>query len=457
MNWFENTRRQIRALARKAYRDERRRLPLVLAQVSEQASQEGLGASSQNLTDLLKRSIGSRDPEFARGLNSLAILAMARGELEEAESLFVRALTIRKGMLGPFHPETIDTKERLDALRQIMEVSNDSPFAVIEPPLDAPPTETPAEVYEVADQSGYDDEPLGPIQNQESFLEAETFELANAAGLRTLEPTPTIEPAPPPVLPPSPSTPPIVKIHSGEGFHPVPIAGRVTEGIAEEIAELSEAFNTLAARMSEAAARISERGEIPSDDLVEEMEAARREFQRRRSRLRQSASDLRFSPRPDEELASLADLSRWLDAMVESERRDSETRQIRAKAIESLSRFLSLAHVSDPEFAALRQSQANAAAVRESIARAKSLDTLDEARNLADGHHPINDILILASRRRILDDAEWSELHASVAKSLGGELAAAAARGRLKSLPASNFNVAQNGRMFNGSPTSNAS
>ena len=446
MNWFEMARKQIRSWSRRVDREERRRLPSLLAQVSESAIPVESIESAPNLTDLLKRSLGSRNPDLARGLSSLAILAMARGEFEEAESLLVRVLTIRKGTLGPFHPETIDTKERLESLRQLMSMNSpdEIPFELAEEDAesetefeaDALNPAEPSDVFEVIE---FAPKRVAQPSVPESGLplETEVFELADPAGVkpdplpREVEPSARVVPTPPPIPEPLPELP-VLKIVPSEGFQPVPGVGRVTEGLAEEIDELSEEFALLAKRMTDAATRLTASGELPPDDLIADIETARRDFERRRSRLRQGAIDLRLAPLSHQELASLGDLSRWLEAMVLSERREAEIRQIRSRAIETLNRALTLSHLEDDDFAPLSECQDRASELLESLSKTKALDGNDEAKQLADGNHPINDLLILVSRRKSLNDAEWGDLYGAVAKTYGGALAAAAVRGRLK-------------------------
>ncbi|MEH1971339.1 tetratricopeptide repeat protein, partial [Nostoc sp.] len=49
---------------------------------------------------------------------NLAFLYKSQGRYSDAESLLIEALAMRKHLLGANHPNTINTRENLEALRQ---------------------------------------------------------------------------------------------------------------------------------------------------------------------------------------------------------------------------------------------------------------------------------------------------------------------------------------------------
>ena len=74
----------------------------------------------------LRRSLlGEQHPDVATSLNNLAVLYANQGRLTDAEPLLVHALELRQQLLGNQHPYTIETRQSLEYLRQMMGKTHD--------------------------------------------------------------------------------------------------------------------------------------------------------------------------------------------------------------------------------------------------------------------------------------------------------------------------------------------
>src|SRR4051812_40597846 len=62
-------------------------------------------ANARHRLELQRQAVGERHPEFATGLNQLALLLIMHGDPEHAEPLLREALAIRKDVLGEHHPD----------------------------------------------------------------------------------------------------------------------------------------------------------------------------------------------------------------------------------------------------------------------------------------------------------------------------------------------------------------
>src|SRR5215218_10625412 len=62
-------------------------------------------ANARHRLELQKQAVGERHPEYATGLNQLALLLIMHGDPDRAEPLLTQALEIRKDALGENHPD----------------------------------------------------------------------------------------------------------------------------------------------------------------------------------------------------------------------------------------------------------------------------------------------------------------------------------------------------------------
>jgi hypothetical protein len=60
--------------------------------------------------------LGAEHPALAITLNNLAVNARRRGELGEAEEIYLRALAILEGRVDPDHPNLVLTRRNLERL-----------------------------------------------------------------------------------------------------------------------------------------------------------------------------------------------------------------------------------------------------------------------------------------------------------------------------------------------------
>ncbi|GCL47330.1 tetratricopeptide repeat protein [Microcystis aeruginosa] len=68
--------------------------------------------------ELRKQLLGDKHPDVSSSLNGLAKLYDSQGKYEEAEPLFLQALAIAEQALGENHPTTVRIRENLQRLRQ---------------------------------------------------------------------------------------------------------------------------------------------------------------------------------------------------------------------------------------------------------------------------------------------------------------------------------------------------
>src|SRR4051794_30443156 len=62
-------------------------------------------ANARHRLELQRQAVGERHPEYATGLNQLALLLIMHGDPDRAEPLLREALAIRKDVLGERHPD----------------------------------------------------------------------------------------------------------------------------------------------------------------------------------------------------------------------------------------------------------------------------------------------------------------------------------------------------------------
>jgi hypothetical protein len=71
--------------------------------------------------------LGPEHPDTAETLHDFAAFQEMQGNHQEALSLYQRALAIREQTLGPEHPKTRATHQRLTALKQSVSPEADAP------------------------------------------------------------------------------------------------------------------------------------------------------------------------------------------------------------------------------------------------------------------------------------------------------------------------------------------
>ena len=142
----------------------------------------------------------------------------------------------------------------------------------------------------------------------------------------------------------------------------------------------------------------------------------RKAFGSLRERVLGRAESLSLSGPPAETLANLNDLSGLIDQIAETEIRQSNSEEVRSRALSVLDRVLAISHVSASEFAPLRESQEQAHDLRESVATGHWAGLPAETEKLAEGGHHYADLLSLIEHPEDLSDEAWAELHDSVGR-----------------------------------------
>jgi hypothetical protein len=104
-----------------------------------------------------------------------------------------------------------------------------------------------------------------------------------------------------------------------------------------------------------------------------------------------------------------------------------------------LDRVLAIKHREEPDFAPLLECLAKARELRQRAAEIEfsgetdpPADVLEEVQSVADGHHPLCDLLAQVEEHDSLDDERWHDLTAHITRAFGKPLATAAARGKLQ-------------------------
>src|SRR3954452_8457371 len=201
--------------------------------------------------------------------------------------------------------------------------------------------------------------------------------------------------------------------------------------LSQELAEMSDLLSDLGERLLGAARQLHAPGTPPPEKLIEELSNSRRDFNALRDRARQRAESLDVALPNAATLDTIQGLTALLDLVAEAEIRQAKGEETRRRALAVLDRALTLKHSGEGEFAPLRDCQAQARSLRDSIAAVEWSDLPPEAAQLAEGDHPFAKLLALVEDREVLNDDLWASLHDGVGAAFGKSLAAAAARAKL--------------------------
>jgi len=191
-------------------------------------------------------------------------------------------------------------------------------------------------------------------------------------------------------------------------------------------AALTKRLAALGARGTAAAAALSRPGAPPSDELVQALAEARREFTTLRDEVFAAAAALGLQSPAVETINSTRRLDAMLKLLVEGLdklEKQAQAEAALAKTVAMLDRIAALRHRDDPAFAALAACQSRAADVRAALASSGKVDPAAAA--------PFTALLTLMDGPQGLDDEQWGALEDSVAATFGRTLAVAASRGKL--------------------------
>ena len=202
--------------------------------------------------------------------------------------------------------------------------------------------------------------------------------------------------------------------------------------LLQDFSLVTKSFEQLGQRLTEVAEQVRTSGTLPSESLIEEIAASRRNFTELRARAIELASLLSETPSPAaEEIGSMKELEALLEVAAEAQRKRAQQGKTRTRALTVLDRLLSLVHRNQPDFAPLSECQAKSRALRELIHDHTGPEPHPDITALAQGRHPLAELLTLVEGCNDLDDDLWLLLKHAVAENFGKSLAMSAARGKL--------------------------
>ncbi|ALA60947.1 hypothetical protein [Nitrospira moscoviensis] len=206
--------------------------------------------------------------------------------------------------------------------------------------------------------------------------------------------------------------------------------------LLQDFSQVTRAFEQLSQRLSEVAEQVRTSGILPSDSLIDEIATSRRSFIELRHRALELVGLLAgSSPKPADEIESMKDLEALLQLAADAQRKKAQDEKARVRALTVLDRILSLIHREKPEFSPLDDAQAQARALREALRSHEGPDLHPAVVPLAQGRHPLAELLTLVEGSGDLDDDLWLLLKHAVAENFGKSLAMSAARGKLGPSP----------------------
>jgi hypothetical protein len=199
---------------------------------------------------------------------------------------------------------------------------------------------------------------------------------------------------------------------------------------------VARTFEQLSQRLTEVAEQVRISGVPPSESLIEEIISSRRSFTELRDKAIELVSLLAESPtKAPEEIGSIKDLEVLLQFVTDAQRKRTQEEKARLRALTILDRILALIHREQPDFPPLNEAQAKARALRDALRAHDAPDPHPDMVPLAQGRHPLAELLTLVEGYEDLDDDLWLLLKYAVAENFGKSLAISAARGKLCSSP----------------------
>lgn len=202
--------------------------------------------------------------------------------------------------------------------------------------------------------------------------------------------------------------------------------------LLKDFTVVTRTFEQLSQRLTDVAEQVRNSGIPPSEGLIEEIASSRRSFTELRDRAIELVSLLaESSSKAPDEIGSIKDLEALLQLITEAQRKKAHEEKARLRALTILDRILSLIHREQPDFPPLDDAQAKAKALREILRTHTGPEVHPEMNPLAQGRHPLAELLTLVEGYEDLDDDLWLLLKHAVAENFGKSLAMSAARGKL--------------------------
>jgi hypothetical protein len=199
---------------------------------------------------------------------------------------------------------------------------------------------------------------------------------------------------------------------------------------------VTRTFEQLSQRLTEVAEQARIAGVLPSESLIDQIATSRRSFNELRDKALELVSLLAASaPKAPGEIESIKDLEALLQFVAEAQRKKTQEEKARLRALTILDRLLSLIHREQADFHPLEEVQSKAKTIRDELRAHNGADAHPDIMPLAQGRHPLAELLTLAEGFDTLDDDLWLLLKHAVAENFGKSLAMSAARGKLSPSP----------------------
>jgi tetratricopeptide (TPR) repeat protein len=410
-------------------------------------------AKARHRLEIQRSALGDRHPDYATGLNQLALLMIMHGDPEEAEPLLRQALDIRKGALGELHPDyatnlsslagLLWARGDLDRAEPLLRQALDIRWQV----LGADHAKTTASLSSLdqllqmkRDLSGHEQRPKGSSAHAP---------VADPTPVPPSSPSdgPTVEPAPrhevaevPPPAAPEPRHEPApgggtaghaAECEPGDEAPGVPLEELDLAGLRRQLDALSGEFASLGEQLARAAEGLQRRRVPAPDVLADNLRAVGPRFAALREAMARSAEALDI---PGSRVRAIADrdgLAAMLAELAEAEERATGLAETRRRALAVLDRVPALKHTDQPDFPPLEECQARARERRAEIAAARPLALPDDAAGLASGAHPLATLVALVTENDRLSDDRWTEMLDTLRAEFGKPLAVAVARSRI--------------------------
>jgi hypothetical protein len=213
----------------------------------------------------------------------------------------------------------------------------------------------------------------------------------------------------------------------------------------------------LSQQLADVAKALQASGALPQDLVVNEIQTSCRSFHDLRDKSLELVDLLTETPTtsPTEAMPRKG-IETLLQFATEAQRKSVHEEKSRVRAMTILDRILSLIHRDHADFFPLHEVQMKAKALRDKLKFDESPEAYSEATLLAQGRHPLAELLTLVEGHKDLEDDLWLLLKHAVEESFGKTLAMSAARGKLGPSP-TRFAVAHSMSSHGERPASSAS
>ena len=199
---------------------------------------------------------------------------------------------------------------------------------------------------------------------------------------------------------------------------------------------MTRTLEELSQRLADVATELRAAGALPQDLVVNEIQTSCRSFHDLRDKalalvdlLTESSATSPTEPKPQKGIELL------LQFATEAQRKSVHEEKSRLRAMTILDRILSLIHRDQADFLPLLEVQMKAKTLRDTLKFDESPEAFLETTLLAQGRHPLAELLTLVEGHKDLEDDLWLLLKHAVEESFGKSLAMSAARGKLGPSP----------------------